>query len=650
MLSFRASLNRLQKPSDVCDGLLAHLNIHMESDVPLSSIVPHDQLQDRPFLYDTDLESMLAELDTPNEDAYREVLRMPPLEGHTKPRLAYSRNFFASLEDMRRYYDASEDNYYEVEMDEQEKEDLRRTWEKNAPQSNEDPKPDEDGDSNMTNNKPTADPESEPTTSTTLSSNNPNMKRVYKGLRLGNATSLPPQTRTACVRNLLKMASHKFSCRDYDPSPRERLRIVDVNLPPQPSVPTFVVVKTPSETKMARGRYVEGPVLGVCVRSDAVFTREGKMNAMMVTRREPEGDVHGAAFDFGREMACMLCVAMQRNREGRESKEVNMQRESERWWVKEKRWGGGEVKWGMLPFEVYEDEDPSWSSEERELQVKKRREAEEEMKKMPEAIGGAGGRELNVDDLMAGKKEGVSEKTAMSPAKAMADIDASDSGRSERGPPKKKNRVDIPTRSNPQPSDTANPESGHDENTSRSHAKGTLRVSSRKKKEDKEQFHEGRRVMYVPPMKKRWYKDWQELKPNASTWDDKMIYKRVGKASQSEDEGVRGGDGSREEEWDEVYQVSSINHHVAIMKMRISKRYLQWLETGDVEKRDDGREDDCLKVWRTKWFDMFDVEARKEFLIGLWRIMSWLCRHEVLPAEWEKMQAMKRETGAKESK
>ncbi|KAI9873980.1 MAG: hypothetical protein M1823_007790, partial [Watsoniomyces obsoletus] len=124
-MSFRSSLLRLRKPSDVCDGLLAHLNIHIESDVPLSTLVPSEQFAGRPLLYDTDLESMLAELDVPNEDAYREIMRLPPHEGRKKPRLAYSRNFFAGLEDMRRYYDGSKDDYYDVDVPEDEHEDLR---------------------------------------------------------------------------------------------------------------------------------------------------------------------------------------------------------------------------------------------------------------------------------------------------------------------------------------------------------------------------------------------------------------------------------------------------------------------------------------------------------------------------------------------
>ena len=190
MISFRSSLLGLRKPSDVCDGVLAHLNIHIEQDVSLDSLVPQPDYGPRPFLFDSDLESMLKELDVDNEDAYRELQRLPPLEGKKKPRLAYARNFFAGLEDMRRYYDDSQDNYFELKVTGNEDEGKKSTSEKGE----------DDADSRMTyedagppikksSTAPETAGETQNESSDTLSF--PQTKALYKGLRLGNAMSVP---------------------------------------------------------------------------------------------------------------------------------------------------------------------------------------------------------------------------------------------------------------------------------------------------------------------------------------------------------------------------------------------------------------------------------------------------------------------------
>ena len=651
MLSFRSSLLRLRKPSDVCDGLLAHLNIHLEKDVPVADLVPQDPFGERPFLFDTDLGAMLAELDIDNEDAYREVMRQPPLEGRKKPRLAYSRNFYAGLEDMRRYYDTSEDQYYFVKDDEREEKEARQKRERYGKDEN-------NGDAKMT------DSDTGPKQAFSVSSSSPNnpdgkaydlppslhpkngieyWKQVYKGLRLGNAAALPPPTRTSTVRNLLKMVTHKFDCRDYDVNSKERLKIVDLIIPRGigswlVGMYSFAIVKVPADMKMARGRYVEGPVMGVSVRHEAVFKKKPpksqntkEQSEDKVKYLEPELarerdalDRQGSAFDFSRELASMLALALQRSREGKNSRDEAHEKESEKWWwTKNERWGGGPTKWGQLACEYYEDEDPSWSSEERKLQFKKRREAEEEMQRFAESD--ARGNDLNVEDLIASTKE--NEKP-------------DHGGRSERGPPKKRNKMEIPDR----PRRAADNGSKHDNNNS-SNTDGRARGGKEKKRKDSEEHHEGRRVMYVAPSRKKFYKEWETIRPNPSMWDEKMIHRRIGRPSPTDAE-----KGSANGDWDEVFQVTSVNHHVAIMKMRISKRYLHWLETGEAEKREESGEDDILRIWRSEWFDMFDKEARKAWMVGMWRVMCWICRDEVPRQEWEKWETLKGKEEAADQK
>jgi hypothetical protein len=46
---------------------------------------------------------------------------------------------------------------------------------------------------------------------------------------------------------------------------------------------------------------------------------------------------------------------------------------------------------------------------------------------------------------------------------------------------------------------------------------------------------------------------------------------------------------------------------------------------------------------RSRWFDLFDIEQRKELLTGVWRLLSWINRNEVPKADLDKMEEMKRQ-------
>ena len=185
-------------------------------------------------------------------------------------------------------------------------------------------------------------------------------KPVYKGLRLGNAAELPHSTRTSTVRNLLRMVTHKFNYRDYDAHPKERLKIADVIIsqgigPWGIGMYTFAIVKIPAEMKMAKGRFVEGPVIGVNVRHEVVFKNKqqilrdrGKHSGYEKKDTEPAVpedwdtlDRQGSAFDFSREVASMLVLALQRNREGKGTREVVHEKESRNLVVDSSRALGG---------------------------------------------------------------------------------------------------------------------------------------------------------------------------------------------------------------------------------------------------------------------------------------------------------------------
>ncbi|KAF2495167.1 hypothetical protein BU16DRAFT_618027 [Lophium mytilinum] len=108
---------------------------------------------------------------------------------------------------------------------------------------------------------------------------------------------------------------------------------------------------------------------------------------------------------------------------------------------------------------------------------------------------------------------------------------------------------------------------------------------------------------------------WKVLKPGNGFWDTKVEYQAVGKSSDAE--------------WDEVYMVSSLNHHVSILKLRVHPFYVQLLTNGVLPSDLPGD-----KLWaspvlhRTRWYDFFVVEDRIEVMRGLWGIMGYLMRQE----------------------
>ena len=539
------------KPLDTNDELFKLLNISLQTEVPLLSFIRPGQFVERPFLFDSDLTSMLKELDFNNEDAFREVLRLSPLEGHTKPKLAYSRAFFASLEDLSRYWDDRKDNYYTVHDTDKSREQTP------APQK------DSDGDHDMSDAQSTG------------------FKEVYKGYRLGNSAQTPPSTLIQTVKNLTKMATPKFQCRDMDIGHFERLKIKDVTFGPV-VMHNFHIVRLPKDTALAKARKVEGPLISAYARHEVIWDleeREKEMEKRGLKKGELSevGEVCGEKFDLLREVGGLLMLALQRAREGKGKKEDFWKQETrEWWWANKQRFGGAELPWGKLSSEQYEDEDPSWSPKERELQMEKREREEKEGEKMAAFKS----ENLSIGDLMAdGVGGGVSDMKDKRPAKK---------------------RSVVPERL---------PERG------RGAGKG------KKESEPKVEYRDGRRLVYTPPVKKKWYQEWKEVKPNKSSWDNNMIYKAIGKEE--------GG-------FDDVYQIGAVNHHVCLTKMRVSRRYLRWIETGEVEKQETG-EEDLLRMRRSKWYDVFDVEQRKEFLVGLWRVMCWLHRNEVSEREFAAM-------------
>ena len=87
------------------------------------------------------------------------------------------------------------------------------------------------------------------------------------------------------------------------------------------------------------------------------------------------------------------------------------------------------------------------------------------------------------------------------------------------------------------------------------------------------------------------------------------------------------------ESFDNIFLVSSMNHHISILRMRVSDRYLDWLQNGgdsvvSLESIPTHGHAGVLQLWRTKWYDLFDPEERVEAQEGLFQVIAWLMRGE----------------------
>ncbi|EFQ97823.1 hypothetical protein MGYG_00859 [Nannizzia gypsea CBS 118893] len=76
---------------------------------------------------------------------------------------------------------------------------------------------------------------------------------------------------------------------------------------------------------------------------------------------------------------------------------------------------------------------------------------------------------------------------------------------------------------------------------------------------------------------------WRSVQPGQGLWDKRMRYIKIGANADSP--------------FDDVFMVSSINHHFSIIHLRVYDEYLQWLSTGKVDTANSG--DDPASPWAT---------------------------------------------------
>jgi hypothetical protein len=74
--------------------------------------------------------------------------------------------------------------------------------------------------------------------------------------------------------------------------------------------------------------------------------------------------------------------------------------------------------------------------------------------------------------------------------------------------------------------------------------------------------------------------------------------------------------------------ISSLNHHISVLQLRVHPLYLQHLTEGTLPEEPLKLNWFSPKLQRTRWFDLFNVDDRTEAMRGIWGVMSYVMRKE----------------------
>lgn len=73
--------------------------------------------------------------------------------------------------------------------------------------------------------------------------------------------------------------------------------------------------------------------------------------------------------------------------------------------------------------------------------------------------------------------------------------------------------------------------------------------------------------------------------------------------------------------------VSSLNHHISILKMTVHGAYIEYLQSETLPNPTPDDKDWCSpKLQRTQWFDLLNVDQRVEAFRALWGVTAYLTR------------------------
>lgn len=247
-----------------------------------------------------------------NDDAFREMVRLPRREGRQKVRITQTRKFWSGLEKMAQYWDTSLDHYYDRPATP-------------TPQGNSGagdrcyPSREQDAQDSMDIDGQTTQ---EANSSRNGSDGTP-MVTMYTGRRTGTGHEMPEDIREETIRSFVEMVAWPFGCQASIPTVPPRLSVRTLLFPIRLS---FEAARSPKDRQLARRGVMEGPLfIGQC-RPETKFRNAG----------EACGSGVGETCDLYREVGAMLLAAQERAREGM----TEVKPGEGKWWTTRPRWGG----------------------------------------------------------------------------------------------------------------------------------------------------------------------------------------------------------------------------------------------------------------------------------------------------------------------
>lgn len=118
------------------------------------------------------------------------------------------------------------------------------------------------------------------------------------------------------------------------------------------------------------------------------------------------------------------------------------------------------------------------------------------------------------------------------------------------------------------------------------------------------------------------YDNYRMVRPPSTTWDRKTVYEAIGRQ--------KGTD------YDDIFVVSSIFHHVSVLRVRVPNRLLEVLD-GAKEKDLAHRSWGNVEAWRSPWYDLFEATQRVKAMELLWGVMAFQMREDTGQEEDSKM-------------
>jgi hypothetical protein len=109
------------------------------------------------------------------------------------------------------------------------------------------------------------------------------------------------------------------------------------------------------------------------------------------------------------------------------------------------------------------------------------------------------------------------------------------------------------------------------------------------------------------------YDNYRMVRPPPSAWDRRAKYEAIGRVN---------GDSC-----DDIFVISSLFHHVSILRVRVPMRLLEVLD-GSPEPDPTKRSWAKVQAWRSPWYDFFDVEQRIAAMQLVWAVVAYQMRKD----------------------